>query len=306
MTPAIFAQNITKSFGKYSILEDLSLHIDQGTVFGLVGLNGAGKTTLIRALLGILRIDKGSISILEQEPWRHRENLYRRLGVVLEHDGFWGNLTFAENMKIYAAAKGIAFQELDSYIKEFWSHTELPATGKKVKYFSRGQRVQCGLCRAFLGWPRACFLDEPAVALDVGAYDHFRTMVETARVRGAAILISSHQLETIDDLCTRVGVLRDKQLSELDTLHDDNNKWALLSSDNPRIAELIIGAGGKDIARENGLWKFTIEDSGRTIPALVKMVVHEGFDVKEICPLRFEFSDSIRKVYLSEGGRETG
>lgn len=212
---AIDVKNLCRSFGKKPILKDISLQVGDGSIYGLVGLNGAGKTTLIRILLGLLRRDGGAAAVNGFDPWRHQAEFYKTIGVALEGDGFCGNLTVGDNLKIFAAAKGVAWAEAERYLEEYWGGTEIITSAKKVKFLSRGQKVQCGLCRAFLGWPKACFFDEPVVSLDFWAYEHFKTLAREAKSRGAALFISSHQLEIIDDLCDRVGLLKDGCLQEI-------------------------------------------------------------------------------------------
>jgi ABC-type multidrug transport system ATPase subunit len=225
----IKADRVAKSFSHLTILENVCFEVNQGDRYGLVGLNGAGKTTLIRLLLGVLKPSRGTLSVLGIDPWFHDPAQLQRMGVVLEHDGFWGNLTFDQNMRIFAEAKGIARNQAMAYIDQYWSTTSLYRNKKPVKLFSRGQRMLCAIARAFMGWPKVYFFDEPAVALDVGAYDHFRGLVKTATSQGATFFISSHQLEAIDDLCDRVGMLRNRCITELDLGAQNNGKeqWAL-------------------------------------------------------------------------------
>ncbi|NLP03158.1 MAG: ABC transporter ATP-binding protein [Fibrobacter sp.] len=294
MPPIITAENIWKSFGKYSILEDLSLQVDEGLVYGLVGLNGAGKTTLLRLLLGNLRADSGNISVRGFNPWEHREEFYRGIGVVLEHDGFWGNLTVRENLSIYAAAKGISAAEAESYFAEYWKDTDIFNSKKKVKYLSRGQKMQCAICRAFLGWPKVLFLDEPVVALDITAYDHFCRMVREARDRGAAMIISSHQLEIIDKLCGRIGVLRDKHLVELN--REICSQWAVVTDDSPQWKSLIEKAGGLNIIYD-GYWRFEIDHPDTAIPELISSLVSAGCRIREVRQERDSaIGDAVRGI----------
>jgi ABC-type multidrug transport system ATPase subunit len=215
MSRMLQVKNLSRSFGDVSVLKDISLQLEGGAVYGLVGLNGAGKTTFIRVLLGLLRKGGGSVEVAGFDPWRHQPEFYRLVGVALESDGFFGNLTVRENLRIFAQARGIPPEGADRYFEEHWGGTDIFRLAKKIKFLSRGQRVQCGLCRAFLGWPRALFFDEPTVSLDFLAYEHFKKMVREAKSRGAALLISSHQLEVIDDLCDRVGLLRNGYLEEI-------------------------------------------------------------------------------------------
>jgi ABC-2 type transport system ATP-binding protein len=309
MTPLLTLQNLSKSFGSNRILDDCSLAVDKGEIYGLVGLNGAGKTTLIRLLLGVLKPSRGSLSVLGADPWKHEASLYRRMGVVLEHDGFWGNLTFAQNMRLFAAAKGVGPEELGRYLETFWSMTDIYKSKKPVKFFSRGQRMQCALCRAFLGWPEIFFLDEPAVALDMEAYDHFTSLAKRAREGGATLLISSHQLETIDALCDRVGLLRDKKVTELTRACGDGegvSLWELETDLNEKVPHVIEQAGGRQVIADHGRYRFRIDGASEKIPRLVKELVEARLPVRRIAPAPTDFSDAIRNEYrkpTTKGGQ---
>ena len=303
MSPIVCADNISKSYGKYSILENLSVEIDSGTVYGLVGLNGAGKTTLLRLLLGILSPDGGRIIVAGKNPWKHQQTLYQKTGVVLEHDGFWGNLTVRQNLSIYASAKGVSKKMTKAYFDEFWKDTDIYKSDKKVKHLSRGQKMQCALCRAFLGWPTVFFLDEPALALDVTAYEHFCSLVKAARDRGAVLVISSHQLDTINDLCDRVGVLRDKTLNELAADAQHNLRWTIITDDSPQWKAVVEQCGGKGIIYSNG-WHFEIGEPEKSIPELIRKLVSAGCSIQEVYRGGGDFGSMIKNIYSceSQGG----
>ncbi|MDR3012115.1 MAG: ABC transporter ATP-binding protein [Chitinispirillales bacterium] len=236
--PIIDAKNLSRAFGSSLILKNISLQVSGGSVYGLVGLNGAGKTTLIRVLLGLIEKDGGSVEVAGFDPWRHQTEFYRMVGAALESDGFFGNLTVKENLRIFAAAKGIGEKQADEYFEKYWGETDIYTSTKKVKHLSRGQRVQCGLCRAFLGWPTIYFFDEPTVNLDFLAYEHFKSMAHEAKSRGAALLISSHQLEVIDDLCERVGLLRNGELEEVERLGQKFSDIIKLMYETSRIGSV--------------------------------------------------------------------
>ena len=299
MAPVIYTDGIVKRFGKYSILDGLSLQIESGISYGLVGLNGAGKTTLIRILLGILKADQGTISILGHNPWVHEPTYYKQAGVVLEHDGFWGNLTVRENLKIFAAAKGISWRKAESYFDTFWKSTPIYESTKKVKFLSRGQRVQCALCRAFLGWPKVCIFDEPTVALDVDAYDHFRGMVNRAREKGTALLISSHQLDTIEDLCNKVGILRDKKVYDFSSMKKEfvQDRWMIKTDENNSWASIIKENGGTELSFRDGYWYFRLNSSEIQIPQIVSQLVNGECKIMEVRPETSDFRESIRQFY---------
>jgi ABC-2 type transport system ATP-binding protein len=298
MPPVVTASGLSKSFGKHSVLDGLSLEINAGEVYGLVGLNGAGKTTLIRLLLGVLKADSGALSVLGGDPWSHDASLCRRMGVVLEHDGFWGNLDFRQNMKIFAAARGVAWNDALRYLEEFWGGTEIYASRKAVKYFSRGMRMQCALCRAFLGWPSVYFFDEPAVALDVSAYDHFAALVRRVRSDGAAVCISSHQLDAIDDLAVRAGMLRGGALTELS--RGTGAQWSIGADRNAAWADIIADVCGSAPVWSSGEWRFAVKDAPAAVPVLIKRLVEAGCSISKAMPVRNEFSQAIRNEYRSQ------
>ncbi|MCU0608516.1 MAG: ABC transporter ATP-binding protein [Chitinispirillaceae bacterium] len=308
MSLIVSAQGLSKSFGTHAVLEGVGLSIGEGECLGLVGLNGAGKTTLIRLLLGILKPDVGTVSLFGSEPWLHEGGLYRRMGVVLEHDGFNGNLTVLQNLKFFAAARKISWVEASAYLDDYWQKSELLIKNKPVKFLSRGQRMQCAICRAFLGWPQLFFLDEPVVALDVDAYDHFARMVREAKSRGAALLVSSHQLDAVDDLCDRVGILRDKKLADL-AVHGrkvhSGLRWALEADANARWSSIIMETCGDYAAREHDSWLFEAANPGEMIPLLIKRLVDAGCMIRRIAPAGGHFSSAIRNEYRRGGNGES-
>jgi ABC-2 type transport system ATP-binding protein len=305
MPAAISVSNLSKSFGKHAILEGCAFAVGEGEAFGLAGLNGAGKTTLIRLLLGVLRADKGELAVLGEDPWLHHASLHRRMGVVLDHDGMWGNLTLEQNMKIFSAAKGVSWSSALSYMEEYWSRTPIYGNRRAVKFFSRGQRMQCALCRAFLGWPSLYLFDEPAVALDVDAYEHFTKMVALARARGASILISSHQLEAIDDLADRVGMLRDGRIVELPGRAEHRGRrWSIAADDNPRWGEIIRQQCGNLALYSEGEWRFESANAAADIPAIVRLLAIEGCAIRGVSPVVEEFSNAIRNEYRRRAAGE--
>ena len=303
---AIFIEKVSKRFGDRAVFEQCSYTIAKGSIFGLVGLNGSGKTTLIRLLSGLLKPDEGRISVLGLVPWDHEENFFSRLGIVLESDGFTGNMDCRDNLKLFAAAKGLSWAEVESSIHAFWKDTfidrEIRSPKKKVKFFSRGQRVQCGLCRAFLGWPDAYFFDEPTVALDVEAYDHFCGMVRFAKKRGSTILISSHQLSFIEELCDEVGVLDKKKLSRLAYVRDRSGaaqaqQWTLTAPGEGVYREIIEHQCGHTAVYSDNAWHFEVDWPETIIPEMVTLLCKAGCRIMEIRPEKQELKDKIRSHY---------
>ena len=294
----INVKNLKRSFGQKSILNNVSLQVEERSVYGLVGLNGCGKTTFIRVLLGLLNKDEGSVSVGGYDPWLHQTEYYRKLGVVLENDGFFGNLSVRDNLKIFASAKGISWNEAQKYFHKYWGGTEIFTAERKVKFLSRGQKVQCGLCRAFLGWPSICFFDEPVVSLDIKAYEHFKMISKEAVSRGAALLISSHQLETIDELCDRAGLLKNGVIEEI-CKSKGVESWIIKVLNDGDWEKVIERCGVGDIAISENQLTFSVTDSKNKIPEIIKALVFAQCSICEVRQKKQGFSDTIKNIYKS-------
>lgn len=294
---------VTKKFGATTVLDGVSLSLDPGTVFGLVGLNGAGKTTLIRIMLGLMRQNSGTCRLLGLDPLHYAGTLFSRLGVALEHNGFYGNLSLMDNIRFYARAKGISQDALGEYLHRWWAGTDIISKKGKTKYFSRGQKMQCGLCRAFLGWPDIFLLDEPAVALDVSAYDHFCSLVRHAKENGSVILISSHQFDTIEELCDKIGILEKGALTMLSETAQAQ-QWIVQSGSEQRIGDIIAEFSTRRPRFEDGAWIFTIEEPEQRVPLLVTQLVREQFPVVRVQPLSGSVKETVRRYFAKTNGEE--
>jgi ABC-type multidrug transport system ATPase subunit len=291
-------RNVTRKYGKKTILDGISLDIRRSEVYGLVGLNGAGKTTLIRILAGLLDLDDGECRVLSQNPWSHKGSFYRRLGLVLEHSGFSGNLTFKQNLDFFASVKRIPQAAVKEYLDANWSDTSLGTVSGKVKVFSRGERMQCSLCRAFLGWPDVYLFDEPAIALDIKAYDHFCGLVRQAKSRGAAVLISSHQMDAVEELCDTVGILENGKLSDFQPNTIDINRWIIKTDNNPLYGDCILSITGCKPEYTGGAWEFSLKSRGDDlIGTLVTRLTGMGAAVSEVRRNDHDLRSSLRRYF---------
>jgi ABC-type multidrug transport system ATPase subunit len=202
----IAAKNISKKFGTKKVLSNVSFEVFSGEILGLVGLNGAGKTTLIRLLLGLINADSGNAQILGEIPTPKNPSILRKVGIVLENDGFNGNLTFRENLEFFAKIKRVKKDELQKFINE--NCAKLDDKKAPVKFFSKGERMQCAIARAFMGAPEVVVLDEPTTGLDYEQCEKFFKMVRNSQKNGNAIIISSHNFFAVGNLCSKIIELK--------------------------------------------------------------------------------------------------
>ncbi len=270
--------SVSKSFKKKNILSNITFEIKPGEVCGLVGLNGVGKTTLIRLIAGTLTPSSGDISVLNSSGER-TGSFYRRVGIVLDSDGFNGNLSFTENLKFFAKAKRLSPQYVNQYIVDHWNH--LAEKTVQVKKFSRGERMQCSLARAFLGDPELLLLDEPASNLDMDGFDLLQGLVSSAKKRGSTVLISSHRLDAISTMCESALFLEGDSIEKVELLEESSSVWQI-NGENLTVASDIISKFGAEIVTSNDSSIYFKGITKETIPQLMKKLIDNGIVFWEI------------------------
>ncbi|GGJ49659.1 ABC transporter ATP-binding protein [Streptomyces brasiliensis] len=233
MTKAITVSGLHKSFGSTHALDGLDLEVETGEVHGFLGPNGAGKSTTIRVLLGLLRADAGGAQILGRDPWADAVEVHRRIAYVPGDVTLWRNLSGGEVIDLYGRlrqggrakrvrqggggrrAGGLDAQRRADLIERF----ELDPT-KKGRTYSKGNRQKVALVAAFASDVDLLILDEPTSGLDPLMEEVFQRCVEEERDRGRTILLSSHILSEVEELCDRVSIIRKGRTVESGSLAD--------------------------------------------------------------------------------------
>ncbi|AWE51509.1 ATP-binding cassette domain-containing protein [Streptomyces nigra] len=214
--PAIEVSGLHKSFGKTHALDGLDLDVETGEVHGFLGPNGAGKSTTIRVLLGLLRADSGGARVLGRDPWTDAVEVHRRIAYVPGDVTLWRNLSGGEVIDLYGRLRG----GLDSRRRaDLIERFELDPT-KKGRTYSKGNRQKVALVAAFASDVDLLILDEPTSGLDPLMEEVFQHCVEEERDRGRTILLSSHILSEVEELCDRVSIIRKGRTVESGSLAD--------------------------------------------------------------------------------------
>ncbi|MFJ8208970.1 ATP-binding cassette domain-containing protein [Streptomyces sp. NPDC096033] len=214
MTKAISVAGLRKAFGRTHALEGLDLDVATGEVHGFLGPNGAGKSTTLRILLGLLRADAGTATLLGGDPWADAVALHRRVAYVPGDVTLWRDLTGGEVIDLYGRLRGgLDRARRDDLVARF----ELDPT-RKGRTYSKGNRQKVALVAAFASGAELLVLDEPTSGLDPLMEEVFRRCVTEARDAGRTVLLSSHLLSEVEALCDRVSIVRAGRTVESGTL----------------------------------------------------------------------------------------
>lgn len=250
MSAVLEVRGLTKCFGPTKAVDALDLTVNPGEVYGFLGRNGAGKTTTIRMLLGMIRPDSGSISLLgrrvgpDRGPWG-------QVGSLVEAAAAWPDLSVLDNLKTLADFHGIRGRQPLERVLVLLNLEAL--AGKKARNLSQGNLQRLALALALLPEPEVLILDEPTNALDpAGVVQVRELLVSLARDKGTTVFVSSHLLDEVARTCTRIGILHEGRLvrelarSELDHL---TARRLVVETPDPEGARRALEAAGIPLTR---------------------------------------------------------
>lgn len=276
MSIAIETRDLTRRFGDRVAVDAVSMNVPEHGIYGFLGRNGAGKTTTIKLLLGLLKADAGSARIAGIDIARDRLGAARKVGALLETQGFYPNLSGGENLDLTRRLLGLPASEVGRVL----AITEMSAHARrKVADYSLGMRQRLGLARAMLGAPPVLILDEPSNGLDPeGIADMRRFLRELPARSGATVLLSSHLLGEIEQTATHVGILSHGRLvleGALATLKAGLANEVMIETDTPERAIGIARTHGFDVVREHDavVARFTPQDDIRHATAALNRVL---------------------------------
>lgn len=270
----IKTNGLTKKYGDKAAVNDVSICVEKGDIYGLIGKNGAGKTTLMRLLLGLIDTDSGEIRLFDSDDLpTHRH----KIGSIIEEPGLYYGKTAFDNMKTFSLLyDGVTNDE----IREFLKKVGLENTGKKkVKAFSLGMRQRLGIAIALMGQPELLILDEPINGLDPAGIKEIRDMILSLNASGVTFMISSHLLDELGKVVTKYGIMADGELVEeisADLLRDRCRKHIAVTVDDAEAAKRIIcgampGTEIKDGTEENTVYIMSdIDDTSEISRLLVE------------------------------------
>lgn len=223
----IETQHLTKAFNKNIVVNDVSINVKRGQIYGLLGRNGAGKTTIMRMLLNLALPTKGQIKLFGEEISKNQQNIYHRIGSLIESPGFYNNLTGRQNLQILSKLRG---NHKESSVDDALEIVGLKEEHTKIfSNYSLGMKQRLGIAAAIMHEPELLILDEPTNGLDPVGIALVREYLEQlCKETGTTILISSHILSEIEQIADVIGILHEGQMVEevsMDLLHEKNREY---------------------------------------------------------------------------------
>ncbi len=298
MTPIIKVSNLTKDFNGLRAVDDLSFTVNSGEVYGFLGQNGAGKSTTIRMLLTLIRPGSGSMEIFGMNLSRHRREILKQVGAIIEKPDLYKYLTALENMRIFAAMSGVKCSE--KRLLDMLDRVGLATRAKsKVKTYSQGMKQRLGIAVALAHDPRLIILDEPTNGLDPQGIAEMRSLIlGLSRDQGKTLLVSSHLLGEMELIADSMLIIdKGKKLVEgrVKDLFDPAETVVELKTDDDPAAFSIISDSplGKWLhgRRRDCL---LLKMNRREVPAVLKQIVDMGIAVHS-----FHSRHSLEDYFLS-------
>jgi ABC-2 type transport system ATP-binding protein len=213
MTPVIEVTGLTKRYENQAVVDGISFHVDQGEIFGILGPNGAGKTTAVECMEGLRRRDEGQVRILGLDPRTDGHRLHQRIGVQLQETQLQEKLKVREALELYAS-----FYPHPADWRELLERWGLAAkAGTRFGDLSGGQKQRLFIALALVGNPEVVFLDELTAGLDPGARRATWDLIRAVRAGGVTVVLVSHFMDEVEELCDRVAILDRGRIAALDT-----------------------------------------------------------------------------------------
>ena len=296
---AIETHQLTRSFGKLVAVENLTLAIPEGAVFGFLGPNGAGKTTTVRMLAALIAPTSGTASVQKYTLGKDNETIRQAVGILTETPGLYDRLSARQNLVFFArlynldSAKAEAQTERYLRMLDLWERRD-----DKVGGFSKGMRQKLAIARALLHEPKVVFLDEPTAGLDPEAARTVRDFIKDLRAEGRTIFLTTHNLPEADELCDLIGVFRTR-LIRLDT---PANLRVGMFGTGTRVR--VIGDASawietarpfaREVAAQGNTLSIRLDNPDEENSALISALVSAGARIAYVEPM----THSLEEVYL--------
>lgn len=299
---AIEAYNITKNYGSKTVVNNVNLVVKKGEIFGFLGRNGAGKSTFINILTGIIRPSSGEFKLLNESKL---DKVYHQIGVLPDYSTFYDSLTALGHLKYYSKVSGynLSTEEGKSILNRVGL---LESAYVKVGKFSFGMKKKLGIAQAIVHHPDLIFLDEPTSGIDAESGLYIRQLIVDLQNEGKTIFMTSHNLNEVEKICTRMAIMKDGTILNEGTLDELKAhymssiqveiKHSLFSSQKNDFIAQFLNSIGSEIITKGNMTSVVVESEGK-IPFIVRAFTNNKIDI-----FRLNVNEpSLEEIFLDEG-----
>lgn len=287
--------DLTKKYRRRVVVDQLSLMVERGDIFGFLGQNGAGKSTTLRMALGLVRPTSGRVRLLGYDMSRQPLRALQRIGAIIEAPAFYENFSGRANLRMLASMSGGANRQRIETVLEIVGLRE--RAGDPVRVYSHGMRQRLGIAQALLPNPELIILDEPTDGLDPRGLRETRLLILRLRDKfGLTVILSSHLLHEVEQLCNRVAIIDSGSLLYQGPVEEliERDNWIKLTVDRVTEAYELLSRNSRLTVTRNGDHSLYVKMAGEEIPQVNALLVQQGFRVMEISPQR----ESLEEAFL--------
>jgi ABC-2 type transport system ATP-binding protein len=297
MTESDFAlqiKNVSKTYHTVKAVDDLSFDVGYGEIFGLLGPNGAGKTTTIRMILDLIKPDGGSISVLGRTM---DEELKSRIGYLPEERGLYEDMTVWDTLLFLGQLKGLSRRKAEEQVEWYLRKVELwDARERKVEALSRGMNQKAQFVAATLHEPDLIIVDEPFTGLDPVNTRIIKDLLYSMQSRGAAIIMSTHQMHRVEEMCGRILLINEGHRVLYGGLADIRRQFAGNALEVEVSGDLAEVPGAQRVVRHDGVYRILPEEGVEPEQILENLVRMQGIRVQ-----RFErVETSLDEIFVRQ------
>jgi len=301
----IETKNLTKNYGNLTAVDDLNLTIQDGDIFGFIGPNGAGKTTTMRILVTLLEPTRGKAIINGLDVRKNGKKVRKMVGYMPDFMGVYDDLKVFEYLEFFAAAFGIERKKRKSIVEGVLELTDLQSKARAtVDSLSRGMQQRLGLARVLIHDPKVLILDEPASGLDPRARIEIRELLRELKRMGKTIMISSHILSELEEICDHIGIIEHGRLVFSGTLEEILPRLGIQSKVRVKVADnqdkaVELLSALPQVRQVQALGDYiavTFRDDRNGDGIIARTLVNADLDIISIQPEKLKLDDAFLQL----------